>query len=123
MENARVRAMSDNNGHVQLLAKYPLFRGQLPPTIIDALWHSTFSHKRNPFAVCYLPHLVKASEDERDVACEYLRQFGRDREEQTRNYYLWAQTVPTTLWRHFNVLSLQRVFRNSLRHGPAAGNC
>jgi hypothetical protein len=98
--------MTTKNSHIQLLARYPLFRGQLPPTIIDALWHSAFSHKRNPFAVCYLPHLVRASKSERDVACEYLRQFGRTREEQARNYYLWAQTVPTTLWRHFNVLSL-----------------
>ena len=98
--------MSSNNGHTSLLAKYPLFKGQLPPTIIDALWHSSFSHKRNPFAVCYLPHLVKASEGERDEACAYLRQFGHTREEQTRAYYLWAQTVPATLWRYFNVLSL-----------------
>jgi hypothetical protein len=98
--------MSSNNGHVSLLANYSLFKGQLPPTIIDALWHSSFSHKRNPFAVCYLPRLVKADETERDAACEYLKQFGRTREEQTRAYYLWAQTVPTTLWRHFNVLSL-----------------
>ncbi len=98
--------MSNNNRYVQLLANYTLFKGQLPPTIIDALWHSSFSHKRNPFAVCYLPHLVRADDAERDVACEYLRQFGRTREEQARNYYLWAQTVPTTLWRHFNTLSL-----------------
>ncbi len=98
--------MSSNNGHVSLLAKYSLFRGQLPPTIIDALWHSSFSHKRNPFAVCYLPHLVRASESERDAACAYLRQFGHTREEQTRSYYLWAQTVPTPLWKHFGMLSL-----------------
>jgi hypothetical protein len=98
--------MNNKNGHVQLLAKYPLFRGQLPPTIINSLWHSSFSHKRNPFAACYLPHLVKADESERDVACKYLEQFGRTREEQTRAYYLWAQTVPTTLWRHFNALTL-----------------
>jgi hypothetical protein len=98
--------MATKNGSIQLLAKYSLFRGQLPPTIIDALWHSAFSHKRNPFALCYLPRLVKADNGERDVACEYLKQFGRTREEQTRNYYLWAQTVPYPLWRHFNVLSL-----------------
>jgi hypothetical protein len=56
--------------------------------------------------MCYLPRLVKADETERAIACEYLNQFGRTREEQTRAYYLWAQTVPTTLWRHFNALSL-----------------
>jgi hypothetical protein len=93
-------------GENKLLAKYSLFRGLLPPTIINSLWRSAFSHKRNPFALCYLPHLVGADSTERDAACEYLRQFGRTREEQTRSYYLWAQTVPTTLWRHFGVLSL-----------------
>jgi predicted RNA methylase len=98
--------MTEKNASLQLLAKYPLFRGQLPPTIIDALWHSAFSHKRNPFALCYLPRLVRADNVERDAACEYLKQFGRTREEQARNYYLWAQTVPATLWRHFNMLSL-----------------
>jgi len=98
--------MTTKNERVQLLAKYSLFRGQLPPTIIDALWHSAFSHKRNPFALCYLPRLVRADESEKVVACEYLKQFGHTREEQARNYYLWAQTVPTTLWRHFNMLSL-----------------
>jgi hypothetical protein len=98
--------MATKNEGIKLLAKYPLFRGQLPPTIIDSLWHSAFSHKRNPFALCYLPHLVRASDTERDEACEYLKQFGRTREEQARNYYLWAQTVPAMLWRHFNMLSL-----------------
>jgi len=98
--------MDEKNRRIQLLAKYSLFRGQLPPTIIDALWHSGFSHKRNPFAVCYLPKLAKADAEERNAACEYLKQFGETREEQARNYYLWAQTVPLTLWRHFNVLSL-----------------
>jgi len=98
--------MVERNEHVQLLAKYGLFRGQLPPTIIDALWHSAFSHKRNPFALCYLPKLAKADDDERSVACEYLKQFGETREEQARNYYLWAQTVPLTLWKHFKVLPL-----------------
>jgi len=98
--------MDKNNGGVQLLARYTLFNGQLPPTIIDALWHSSFSHKRNPFALCYLPKLVKADNEERNVACEYLKQFGETREEQTRNYYLWAQAVPLTLWKHFKVLSL-----------------
>jgi hypothetical protein len=98
--------MATKNEGTMLLAKYSLFKGKLPPTIIDALWHSAFSHKRNPFALCYLPHLVRASDAERDEACEYLKQFGRTREEQARSYYLWAQTVPATLWRHFNMLSL-----------------
>ena len=69
--------MATKNESIKLLAKYPLFRGQLPPTIIDTLWHSAFSHKRNPFALCYLPHLVKADDTERDVACEHLKRFGR----------------------------------------------
>ena len=91
-----------------LLASYGLFNGELPPTLVMSIWHGGFSATRNPFAVCYYAHYpsVRASEEERDVACRYLRQFGRTREEQARAYYLWAQTVPTPLWRYFSLLSL-----------------
>jgi hypothetical protein len=100
--------MSDKNGHAQLLAKHPLFSGQLPPTIIMSLWHGGFSAGRNPFAMCYYAHYpsIRISEEERKKACEYLQQFGRTREEQARNYYLWAQTVPRPLWRYFSFLPL-----------------
>jgi hypothetical protein len=91
-----------------LLASYGLLDGELPPTLITSLWHGSFSAVRNPFAACYYAHYpsVRASEKERDVACRYLRQFGRTREEQARTYYLWAQTVPRPLWRYFSLLSL-----------------
>jgi hypothetical protein len=100
--------MSEKNGYGQLLAKYSLFRGQLPPTIINSLWHGGFSANRNPFTICYYSHYpsIRVSEEERRETCEYLRQFGRTREEQARAYYLWAQTVPQPLWRYFSLLSL-----------------
>jgi hypothetical protein len=88
-----------------LLATYGLPDSGLPPTVVDALWHSSYSPLRNPFALCYRPYLhndhVRAKQ-----ACEYLTRFGRSREEQVRNYYLWAQTVPRPLWRHFAHLPL-----------------
>ena len=91
-----------------MLATYGLFDGELPPTLADALWHGGFSAKRNPFAFCYyakrFQHFVSQEEEKR--ACEYLKQFGRTREEQARHYYLWAQTVPKPLWRYFSLLSL-----------------
>jgi len=91
-----------------LLASYSLLDGELPPTLIAALWHGSFSAARNPFATCYYAHYpsLSVSKEERDVACRYLRQFGRTREEQVRAYYLWAQTVPRPLWRYFDLLSL-----------------
>ena len=102
--------MSSNNGHISLLAKYSLFKGQLPPTIIDSLWHGGFSATRNPFALCYYAHYpsLHVTEEERLDACEYLKRFGVTREEQTRNYYLWAQTVPLPLWHYFTHLPLTR---------------
>jgi len=88
-----------------LLASYGLLDGELPPTLITDLWHSSFSPLRNPFALCYRQYLhddhVRAKR-----ACEYLMRFGRSREEQVRNYYLWAQTVPRPLWRYFAHLPL-----------------
>jgi len=91
-----------------MLASYGLFNGKLPPTIITSLWHGGFSAARNPFATCYYAHYpsLRVSEEERAVACRYLQQFGRTREEQVRAYYLWAQTVPRPLWRYFSALSL-----------------
>ena len=92
-----------------MLATYGLFDGELPPTLADALWHGGFSAKRNPFAMCYYDRRYRSlgvSAEDSERACEYLRQFGRDREEQARNYYLWAQTVPKPLWRYFSLLSL-----------------
>jgi predicted RNA methylase len=35
-----------------------------------------------------------------------LKQFGSTREEQVRNYYLWAQTVPLPVWRYLKQLPL-----------------
>jgi site-specific DNA-cytosine methylase len=35
-----------------------------------------------------------------------LKQFGATREEQARNYYLWAQTVPLPMWRYLKQLPL-----------------
>jgi predicted RNA methylase len=92
----------------QLLASYGLFNGELPPTIVMSLWHGGFSAVRNPFATCYYAHYpsLRVSEEERDVACRYLSQFGKTREEQARAYYLWAQTVPRPLWRYFDTLPL-----------------
>ena len=94
---------------VELLASYGLFKGELPPTLIMSLWHGGFSANRNPFALCYYatryPSL-KVGKEGRVEACGYLEQFGRTREEQARNYYLWAQTVPKPLWRYFAHLSL-----------------
>jgi predicted RNA methylase len=92
----------------ELLASYSLFEGELPPTLIASLWHGVFSATRNPFALCYYAHYpsLRVSEEERSAACRYLEQFGRTREEQARNYYLWAQTVPRPLWRYFDLLPL-----------------
>ena len=90
---------------IELLATYGLLDGELPPTIVDALWHSSFSATRNPFAVCYRPYL-HGDPRRASAACEYLKQFGYTRERQARNYYLWAQTVPLPLWRYFSLLSL-----------------
>jgi predicted RNA methylase len=58
--------------------------------------------------MCYYAHYpsLRVSEEERVVVCRYLQRFGRTREEQVRNYYLWAQTVPRPLWRYFSLLSL-----------------
>jgi predicted RNA methylase len=94
--------------HNTLLASYGLFEGQLPPTIMMSLWHGGFSATRNPFALCYYSHYpsLGISEEERKRACEYLSHFGRTREEQVRNYYLWSQTVPRPLWRYFLHLPL-----------------
>jgi predicted RNA methylase len=99
--------------HVQhrgetLLASYGLLDGELPPTLLMSLWHGGFSASRNPFAMCYYAHYpsLRISEEERTAACRYLWRFGRTREEQARNYYLWAQTVPRPLWRHFELLPL-----------------
>jgi len=91
-----------------MLAKYGLLDGELPPTVMMSLWHGSFSAKRNPFAMCYYSHYqsLRVSEEERRRACEYLSRFGKTREEQARNYYLWAQTVPKPLWRYFSLLSL-----------------
>ena len=91
-----------------LLASYGLLDGELPPTLITSLWHGGFSANRNPFATCYYAHYpsLRVPEEERVVACRYLQRFGRTREEQARNYYLWAQTVPRPLWRYFTHLSL-----------------
>jgi hypothetical protein len=90
-----------------MLAKYGLFDGELPPTLADALWHGGFSVRRNPFALCYYAKRFQfVSQEEEKRACEYLKQFGRTREEQARHYYLWAQTVPKPLWRYFSLLSL-----------------
>jgi len=88
-----------------LLATYGLLDGELPPTIVDALWHSSFSPERNPFAACYRPYL-HGDPRRASAACEYLKRFGCTRERQARNYYLWAQTVPRPLWRYFSLLSL-----------------
>jgi len=92
----------------ELLNVYGLFEGQLPPTIMTSLWHGGFSAVRNPFTMCYYSHYpsLGVSEERRQKACEYLRRFGATREEQTRNYYLWAQTVPKPLWRYFSHLPL-----------------
>ena len=91
-----------------LLASYGLLDGELPPTIVASLWHGGFSANRNPFAMCYYARYpsLHATEEERVVACRYLQRFGRTREEQARSYYLWAQTVPRPLWRHFAHLPL-----------------
>jgi hypothetical protein len=92
-----------------MLASYGLFGGELPPTLLMSLWHSGFSAKRNPFALCYYGKRYSSlgvSQEESERACEYLRQFGRTKEEQVRNYYLWAQTVPFPLWRYFSLLNL-----------------
>jgi hypothetical protein len=92
----------------ELLASYGLLGGELPPTVIMSLWHGGFSASRNPFAKCYYAHYpsLRVSDEERTANCRYLEQFGRTREEQARNYYLWAQTVPKPLWRYFAHLSL-----------------
>ena len=92
----------------ELLNVYGLFEGQLPPTIMTSLWHGAYSRGRNPFALCYYSHYpsLGVSEERRQKACEYLSRFGATREEQTRNYYLWAQTVPKALWRYFSHLPL-----------------
>jgi len=89
----------------ELLVPYGLLNGEPPPTIVDALWHSSYSPQRNPFAACYRSYL-HGNPQRAAAACEHLRRFGKTREEQVRNYYLWAQTVPRPLWRHFALLSL-----------------
>jgi len=92
-----------------MLASYGLLDGELPPTLLMSLWHGGFSAKRNPFAMCYYGKRYRSlgvSAEDSERACEYLRQFGRDREEQARAYYLWAQTVPRPFWRYFSLLSL-----------------
>jgi hypothetical protein len=94
---------------VKLLASYSLFGSELPPTIIESLWHGGFSARRNPFAMCYYGRRyisLGVSAEDSDRACRYLKQFGATREEQTRSYYLWAQTVPLPLWRYFAHLPL-----------------
>jgi len=90
------------------LVSFGVFEGRLPPTIIESMWHSGFSASRNPFALCYYAHYptLRVSEEERVATCRYLARFGRSREEQARNYYLWAQTVPRPLWRYFSILKL-----------------
>ena len=85
-----------------MLASYGLLDGELPPTIMTALWHSGFSASRNPFALCY----GSSADEEQKEVCRYLSRFGRTKEEQVRTYYLWAQTVPTPLWRYFSHLPL-----------------
>ncbi len=89
----------------RLLASYGLLDGELPPTVVDALWHSSFSPARNPFAACRRPYLHN-NPQKMASACEYLMRFGRTREEQVRGFYLWAQTVPRPLWRYFANLPL-----------------
>ena len=91
-----------------LLASYGLFDGELPPTIMESLWHGGFSATRNPFAMCHYSHYpsLGVPEERRQKACEYLRRFGRTKEEQVRAYYLWSQTVPRPLWRYFSHLPL-----------------
>ena len=42
------------------------------------------------------------------MACRYLQQFGKTREDQVRSYYLWAQTVPIPFWRYLNLLPFTR---------------
>lgn len=88
------------------LARYSLFRGEPPPTIICALWHGGFSARQNPFALCYHAERLGVDGELARQACEYLRQFGRTREEQARAYYLWAQAVPLPFWRFFSHLPL-----------------
>jgi predicted RNA methylase len=88
---------------MELLASYPLFLDELPPTIIDALWHGRFSGRRNVFAIAY----SSASEShERFMARSYLSLFGRTKDEQVRAYYLWSQTIPKPAWRFFDHLPL-----------------
>ena len=87
-----------------MLASYGLLNGELPPTVMTALWHSGFSAGRNPFALCY----GRPAREGRKGACQYLARFGRTKEEQVRAYYLWAQTVPRPLWRYFSHLPLSR---------------
>ncbi|MCC6050613.1 MAG: DNA cytosine methyltransferase [Thermofilum sp.] len=88
---------------VELLASYPLFLGELPPTIIDSLWHGRFAKRRNVFAIAYTH---RSESHERFMAQSYLQLFGRTKEEQVRTYYLWAQTVPKPAWRFFEHLPL-----------------
>jgi len=93
---------------MELLVSFGLFEGRLPPTIVGSMWHGGFSATRNPFAMCYYAHYptLRVSDEKRRKACEYLKQFGRSREEQVRTYYLWAQTVPRLFWRYFAQLPL-----------------
>ena len=88
-----------------LLASYGLLNGELPPTVVDALWHSSFSPSRNPFAMCRRPYL-HGDPKKAAASCEYLKRFGATLEEQVRAYYLWTQTVPRPLWRYFMHLPL-----------------
>jgi hypothetical protein len=95
--------MRSRNG--TLLASYGLLNGELPPTVVDALWHSSFSPSRNPFAICRRPYL-HSDPKKAAASCEYLKRLGATLEEQVKAYYLWAQTVPRPLWRYFAHLPL-----------------
>lgn len=103
--------MSAMRRNETLLASYGLLDGELPPTLIEALWRGGFSASRNPFAMCYRFYYpsLGVSEERRRKACEYLQRFGRTREEQARSFYLWAQTVPKPLWRYFAHLPLSHL--------------
>jgi len=87
------------------VASFPRFRGELPPTIIDSLWHGRFAKRRNVFAIAYSHH---SESHVCFMARSYLQMFGKTKEEQVRTYYLWAQTVPKPAWRFFEHLPLSR---------------
>lgn len=77
---------------MELMYKFGLWRGEPPATVIQAFWHAGFGGERNPFTCCYYPHFARC--DDKEEACRYLQQFGKTREEQARNFYCWAQTIP-----------------------------